>query len=181
MQPGHQSENRDRGLGKPPGARHERPNRSRRRRRLFGFGLLALAVGFILVQAVPYGRSHSNPPVLQEPAWNSPRTRTLAAGACFDCHSNQTVWPWYSNIAPVSWLVQNDVDEGRGELNFSEADRVGEAKEAAMVVREGEMPPSMYQITHPAARLSEADLQELAAGLQATFGNASVEEKRERD
>ena len=63
-----------------------------------------LAGLFLAIQFVPYGRDHSNPPVIGEPTWNSPETRALAVRACFDCHSNETVWPWYSNIAPVSWL-----------------------------------------------------------------------------
>lgn len=81
---------------------------------------LVLAVGILLVaiQAVPYGRSHTNPPVHGEPAWDSPRTRELAVRACYACHSNETTWPWCSNLAPISWLVQYDVDQGRAELNF---------------------------------------------------------------
>src|SRR5690348_15393640 len=94
-----------------------------RRRRVLVWGALALVGIFALMQAVPYGRSHSNPPVTAEPKWNSPQTRALAVRACFDCHSNQTKWRWYSNIAPVSWLVQRDVDGGRGTLNFSEWNR----------------------------------------------------------
>ncbi len=79
-----------------------------------------LVVGLIAIQLVPYGRNHTNPPVQSEPNWDSPETRALAERACFECHSNETAWPWYSNIAPVSWLVQHDVDEGREKLNFSE-------------------------------------------------------------
>ena len=55
---------------------------------------------------VPFGHSHTNPPVTKEPAWNSPDTRALVQRACFDCHSNQTTWPWYSHVAPVSWLCK---------------------------------------------------------------------------
>lgn len=80
-------------------------------------GLVAL---FLLIQLIPYGRQHTNPPVVAEPAWDSPQTRDLAVRACFDCLSNDTVWPWYSNVAPISWLVQRDIDEGRQRLNFSE-------------------------------------------------------------
>jgi hypothetical protein len=68
---------------------------------------------FIAIQFVPYGHDHANPPVQAAPKWSSPPVRELAARACFDCHSNQTVWPWYSNIAPISWLVYHDVQEGR--------------------------------------------------------------------
>jgi len=67
-----------------------------------GLGLLGLVVVFVLIQLVPYGRDHSNPPVVQEPAWDSPETRAMVMGACGDCHSNQVVWPFYSNIAPIS-------------------------------------------------------------------------------
>jgi hypothetical protein len=87
---------------------------------LAGIAVIALLA---LAQAVPYGRAHTNPPVTKEPSWDSPRTRELASRACFDCHSNETRWRWYSNVAPVSWLVQRDVDGGRSAFNFSEWDK----------------------------------------------------------
>jgi hypothetical protein len=140
--------------------------------RLFGLAVLILVVIFGLIQLVPYGRDHTNPPVLQEPAWDSAQTRALAVRACYDCHSNETVWPWYSNIAPVSWLVQRDVEEGRRRLNFSEwGTRRQEADEAAEVVQEGEMPPSFYLPLHPLARLSSQEKSALVQGLVATFGH----------
>jgi len=70
--------------------------RSRHVWRWLGWALAALVALFLLVQAVPYGRSHTNPPVTAEPRWDTPQTRALAARACFDCHSNLTKWPWYS-------------------------------------------------------------------------------------
>ncbi len=78
------------------------------------WSLVALLSVLVLIQVVPYGRDHANPPVRAEPAWNSARTRELAVRACFDCHSNETIWPWYSNLAPASWLVQRDVKKGGG-------------------------------------------------------------------
>ena len=78
-------------------------------------GVVAGVVLLGLIQLVPYGRDHTNPPVTQEVKWDSPRTRELAVGACYDCHSNLTEWPWYSNVAPISWLTQKDVDEGRDD------------------------------------------------------------------
>lgn len=126
-----------------------------------------LVLVFILIQGVPYGKDHTNPPVRAEPAWDSPRTRELAARACFDCHSNETVWPWYSNLAPVSWLVQRDVKKGRRELNFSEWDKSQkEARESAKEVRKGKMPPWYY----PWGWLSSAERKELIRGLEATLG-----------
>jgi len=128
-----------------------------------------LVIGILFMQLIPYGQNHTNPPVVQEPNWDNPSTRELAQRACFDCHSNETVWPWYSNIAPVSWLVQRDVDEGREKLNFSEwqnASNFEKLDEISEVVLEGEMPPFTYYPTHPEARLSDQEKQQLAQGLQ---------------
>lgn len=134
-------------------------------------GLGVVVAGFLLIQLVPYGRDHTNPPVAAEPAWNSPATRALAVRACFDCHSNQTVWPWYSNVAPVSWLLQHHVDEGRALLNFSTWGTGPEhGDRAARLVESGEMPPSTYLLLHPEARLSDTERQQLAGGLQQTLG-----------
>lgn len=134
-------------------------------------------LGLLLVaQLVPYGRDHSNPPIVAEPAWNSPATRSLADRACFDCHSNQTRWPWYADVAPMSWLVQSHVDEGRQVLNFSDWNRPGsEADDAADTVREGEMPPRSYLLLHPEARLTAAERDQLARGLDASLGTTREE------
>ena len=143
----------------------------RRRRRIAGLVALALLGLFVVIQLVPYGRDHGNPPVLAEPAWNAPATRVLAQRACFDCHSNEVRWPWYSHVAPVSWLVQHDVDEGRAVLNFSEWQRPQEeAGESAEALREGEMPPRIYPWMHGHARLSAEERAQLIAGLEATPG-----------
>ena len=135
--------------------------------------LAIVAAGvLVMIQVIPYGRDHSNPPVAVEPAWDSPVTRELAVRACFDCHSNETVWPWYSNVAPVSWLTQHDVDEGRAILNFSEWNGpTRRSDEAAETVREGEMPPLYYLPTHPDARLDDAELSALSDGLTRTLGS----------
>jgi hypothetical protein len=140
-------------------------------RRVLGWGTAVLLAVFAILQAIPYGRAHENPAVVREPPWDSPRTRELAVRACFDCHSNETDWPWYSHVAPASWYVQRHVEEGRGELNFSEFG-IGrqETSSADDVVRDGEMPPRYYTPLHPAARLSDAERDELIRGLQATFG-----------
>jgi len=134
--------------------------------KILGFVTLGVVAIFGLIQLVPYGRNHVNPPIVQEPKWDSPQTRALAVRACFDCHSNETVWPWYSKIAPVSWLVQRDVEEGRDSLNFSDIQSADhEFQEAGETVLEGEMPPAQYFPTHPEARLSNAERIQLAQGL----------------
>ncbi|PWH13768.1 MAG: cytochrome C [Anaerolineae bacterium] len=129
-------------------------------------------VVFLLLQLVPYGRNHTNPPVIAEPNWDSPQTRAYFYRACADCHSNETVWPWYSNIAPLSWLIQRDVEEGRAAFNISEwgTKRENEGDEAAKLVQEGEMPLPIYLPLHPEARLSAQEKQAFIQGLIATFG-----------
>ena len=133
-------------------------------------GIAVIAALFILIQFIPYGKDHTNPAPAQEPNWDSPQTRVLVQRACFDCHSSETSWPWYSNVAPMSWLVQRDVDGGRAALNFSEwtkpQDGAGDAAEA---ISGGSMPPWFYLPLHPKANLSAAEKQALISGLAATF------------
>ena len=137
---------------------------------------LALVGGALLIQLVPYGRDHSNPPVTAEPEWDAPETRELFFRACKDCHSNETIWPWYSSIAPMSWLVTRDVTEGRSHFNVSEWGREeNHGEEAADLVRDEEMPPWFYLPAHPEAQLSEEDRKAIVAGLRATFGEGGHE------
>lgn len=137
----------------------------RKRTRVALWVVAGLAVALAAAQLVPYGRDHTNPPVTAEYGWRSAEARAVARGACYDCHSNETVWPWYAKVAPASWLVQRDVDEGRSRLNFSEwapgSEVVAAAlgREIAEVVAGGEMPPFQYRILHGSARLSDAQRQ----------------------
>jgi hypothetical protein len=140
---------------------------------LYGPG--ALVVLAVLIQLIPYGHDHTNPPVRSEPAWASLQARALGVRACFDCHSNETKWPWYSNIAPISWLIYSDVTEGRQHINFSDWNRpehqhVDEFQE---VYQENSMPPANYLLLHPEARLSQAERRQLfdeLAKLAASYG-----------
>ena len=124
-----------------------------------------LAAALVVIQFVPYGRDHTNPPVTQDAPWPSAEARQLAVRACYDCHSNETRWPWYSNVAPMSWFVQDHIDDGRNNLNFSEWDRPQDTDELAESVREGEMPLRSYLVLHSSARLSGAEREELLAAL----------------
>ena len=98
----------------------------------------------ILIQLIPVWLLQTNPPAHAEPPWDSAATRTLAQDACFDCHSTYTVWPWYSRIAPVSWLVTQDVIRGRRHLNFSDWQSGPQdsflAERAVSAVQRGAMP-----------------------------------------
>jgi hypothetical protein len=135
--------------------------------------LIVLAIGiggFLLIQLVPYGKGHTNPPVVQEPAWDTPATRELAKRACFDCHSNETIWPWYTNIAPISWLVAHDTYEGRDNMNFSEwTSPQVELRAVQQVLLEDAMPPAQYKLIHKAARLTDAERAQLNQGLQVSL------------
>ncbi len=143
-----------------------------KRSRLLTSALVGVVVVGLAIQAIPYGRDHTNPPITGEPAWDSPQTRELTVRACFDCHSNEVEFPWYSQIAPVSWAVQAHIDSGRSKVNYSEWDRPQrEADESAETVMDNEMPPAYFtRFTHADARLVGAERQQLIDGLIATFG-----------
>jgi hypothetical protein len=147
-------------------------------RRLLKVILLTLGwIGgvFALMQLVPYGRTHSNPPVIQEPRWDSPRTRALAVRACFNCHSNETKWPWYANLAPLSWVVEFDVNAARSVINFSEWNRPYDlAPYSTQSVMTDSMPTLKYRMAHPEANLNAQETRELARGLEATLGTPRV-------
>ena len=123
--------------------------------------ILGVIVGVLLVlQLVPVDRT--NPPVtadLEAPA----QAKEILKRGCYDCHSNETEWRWYSYVAPLSWMVAGEVAEGRGRLNFSlwqQLEPAGQLHVAEGVWRSidrGYMPPRNYLVTHPEARLSEAD------------------------
>ena len=121
---------------------------------------------FGAIQFVPAART--NPPVEFDAGWDSPRTRELFYRACADCHSHETRWPWYSRVAPVSWLIADHVREGRRDMNVSVPDEV-DVTEAVAQIRDGRMPPADYQLMHPEARLDEAEKAELISGLKKTF------------
>ena len=128
---------------------------------------IASAVIFAVIQFVPVKRT--NPPVEVEVAWDSPRTRELFFRACADCHSNETVWPWYSHVAPVSWAVIKHVRDGRHELNISVPDDEVDTDDVADEIREGKMSPAYYTLTHREARLSEQEKTDLISGMRNTF------------
>jgi hypothetical protein len=151
-------------------------------KRLLVGGIFLFIAGLLLIQLVPYGRQHGNPPVIREPNWNSPQAREAAQQACFDCHSNETVWPWYANVAPISWLIQRDVDEGREYLNFSDwgSGREGEeSHELHEVMEEGEMPPAPYLLLHAEARLTDAERNQLINGFVALNNGRLLEHEED--
>ena len=142
------------------------------KRRVAVSGLIFVGLA-IVIQLVPVDRS--NPPVtadLEAP----PAVKEVLRASCYDCHSNETRWPWYSRVAPASWLVAHDVDEGRSHFNFSlwgtyETER--RERLAAKIWQEieaGEMPPKEYLLAHRDARLSDEDRAILEAWTAAASG-----------
>jgi hypothetical protein len=118
----------------------------------------------VLIQLVPVDRE--NPPV-QSSIPAPPEVEEILRRACFDCHSNDTRWPWYGYVAPVSWLITHDVSEGRYALNFSEWDDYDEEEQLDLIERvaeeaeEARMPPSIYLPLHEEARLSREEVDRL--------------------
>jgi hypothetical protein len=136
-------------------------------------GLLGLVA---VIQFVPYG-SAENPPVAGEIPANA-EVREVLRRACYDCHSNETVWPWYSHVAPAKWLVRYDVAEGRRHLNFSAWSEYPPRRQARKLeeigeeLAQGRMPPKLYTPLHPSSRLTEAEvalLRDWAAELASTI------------
>jgi Haem-binding domain len=129
------------------------------------FALLAVGVAAFAAQLLTVERVNPTPPVsLANGDKAAPaQVEALLTRACYDCHSNQTRWPWYSRIAPMSWLVARDVALGRKELNFSEwgsyysQTRKRKLQWMGRVLRERSMPPWAYRLMHPGARLAAAE------------------------
>lgn len=137
-----------------------------KRRKIILWVVTAIVFMGLLIQLIPLPGRGNNPAVTAEPRWDNAQTAALVKRACYDCHSNVTVWLWYSYVAPASWLVYNDVMEGRSRLNFSEWNRSQRsAGEIVNAIQEGEMPPAIYLPLHPEARLTAAEKQQLIAGI----------------
>ena len=144
-------------------------------------GILGVVfLGLVIAQFIPVDRS--NPAVVSEPNWDSPQTKVLMERACYDCHSNQTQWPAYSYVAPLSWVLAHDVEEGRDKLNFSDwARHPGEGEEMIESIQSGEMPMRIYLPLHPEARLNPVEKEALIAGIKATFGEGDESGEEHED
>ncbi len=133
--------------------------------------IFTLMILFVSIQFIPYAQDHDYLKVNIEPKWDTPRTKELFMRACGDCHSNETKWPVYSVLAPFSWIVYSNVDEGREHLNISMWGISGKNKgdKAYDELKSGDMPPLSYLLLHSKARLNKEEKQELLHGLKNTF------------
>ena len=139
---------------------------------------------FGLIQALPYGHNHNTYVASRagEMKWDSEATRTMVVNACYGCHSDQVEYPSYASIAPISWAVQSHIDEGRDKLNFSRfTDNSRRFDDVIEVIQDGSMPPSYYTRfgKHPEARLTDAQITTLVAGLKASLALNGVSAQSE--
>lgn len=123
--------------------------------------IFVVIFAFIVIQFIPVQKT--NPPVTRD-FQTEKHMKKLLKRSCYDCHSNETVWPWYSRIAPFSWLLADDVSDARKHVNFSEWDKYDPKKVRRIIeemveqVEEGEMPLRIYLFMHHEAKLSDADI-----------------------
>ena len=133
-----------------------------------------LIILFILIQFVPAGAA-DNPPV-EEEVRAPEEVMTVLRRSCYDCHSHETVWPWYAHVAPAKWLVRKDVADAREDLNFSAWNRYDAERrahkweEVAEEVEEGEMPLELYLPLHGEARLTDRERQLIVDWAEAQAG-----------
>ncbi len=136
----------------------------------------ALGVLLVAIQFIPSSFDRTDPPVTGEPPWDTPQTRTTFMTACGDCHSNETRYPWYSSIAPGSWLIEHDIIEGRRHFNVSQWDRSQRGgDDAPEEVQRGSMPIGPYLLLHPEANFTADQKLRFVDGLRRTFGNGHAE------
>jgi len=145
-------------------------------KKLWGKILIGLVILLVGIQFIP--ANQANPPITHQVQWANAQTETYFQGACADCHSNETVWPWYSKVAPLSWWIAHHVNHGREYFNVSEPN-IGHADEAYEAVHEGWMPLGSYTWMHPKAQLTTEQRDEFASGLKATFNAPESGESEE--
>lgn len=139
--------------------------------------LFALLILFIVIQFVQPARNQSGQ-VLQtdiSPTYAVPENlQTLFKNACYDCHSNNTNYPWYSMIQPIGWILTKDIKDGKAKLNFSEFGSISPRRQMSKLqnvenrIKDGTMPLPAYQFIHPRARLTEEEKQLLIDWIQQT-------------
>ena len=143
---------------------------------------LVIVGALVGIQLFPVQRT--NPPANRE-LTAPPQVGETLRRACYDCHSNETRWPWYSGVAPISWLVVRDVTLGRKEVNFSEWDNYYAATRRhklqwmGRALQQENMPPWPYRLMHPAARLTNADRAALERWIESELASPSASKSTE--
>ena len=133
----------------------------------FAVGLFCVLLGIQFIGPVKSNPAGDGGQMVQAHLQVSPAVNAILERSCNDCHSNQTRWPWYSNVAPVSWFVIDHVNHGRSHLNFSEWGKLSQREAGGMLgqickeVKSGAMPLSSYTPLHPGSKLSDEDIRVL--------------------
>ena len=152
--------------------------------------LLALAAFLVAIQF--FQPQRTNPPTVpSRQVWAHvqvpPEAQNVLKRACSDCHSNQTVWPWYSRVAPISWVVVDDVNAGRRHVNFDDWEAQVSAKEAnahlidiCKEARTKGMPPFSYRIKHRESQLKPKEIDALCSWSE-SFGHSDSQDKPNLD
>jgi len=123
---------------------------------------IALGLASIVIQLIPV--SHTSPPVVSDLV-AGPDVKAILRRSCYDCHSNETEWPWYAYIAPISWLITNDVEHGRAQFNFSKWGQYPKEKRRARAdemldeIESADMPPKSYALVHRGVRPSVQEIE----------------------
>jgi hypothetical protein len=150
-------------------------------------GLLGI---FLAIQFIPVDLpavSTDNPGDILKSGLVTPAVANLLQTSCYSCHSNQTQYPWYSYVAPSSWLVKRDVAKGRDELNFSTWSELDQRKmlkkldDIATEVGEGDMPMPIYTLIHTSAKLDDAQRQLIVTWTEAAMDSVAEADEEEED
>jgi hypothetical protein len=128
--------------------------------------VIVLAAAFVGVQAVRPEKT--NPPVVAQNTLQAqyevpPEVQRILERSCGDCHSNRTRWPWYSHVAPVSWMLADHVKDGRRHFNMDDFTEEMSLKDVCQEIRVGSMPLKGYVLMHPEAKLTGAEIQTVCA------------------
>ena len=119
---------------------------------IFIFVLLVL----LGIQFIPVKKTN---PIITQDIQAPAEVKNILRNSCYNCHSNETKWPWYSNFAPISWMIINDVDDARNKMNFSTWNKISFEKKEELKkdlwdeVRQEDMPPTLYTYVHPESKL----------------------------
>jgi hypothetical protein len=152
--------------------------------KILKYFIIFIVLLLIVIQFVPVSRT--NPPVTSD-IQTSDNIKAILKRSCYDCHSNESSWPWYSKVAPASWFVINHVNEARDEYNFSTWDKYSQEKKSEIMeeiweeVDEGKMPIWNYVILHPDAKLSAADKKELHNWVATSLPPGALEDHNHDD
>lgn len=152
---------------------------------LGGFVLVLVIIQFIPNELPSASLDHAGD--ITKTGLVSQDVAVLLKTSCYSCHSNETVYPWYSYVAPSSWLVARDVREGREELNFSAwqdydvSKMLGKLDDISSEVGEGRMPMKIYTLMHPSANLDATQRELIVAWAEATMDKVAEEEEEEED